>query len=120
MALPLIKKLQYYYGDTFDDYVITYKDSAGAAINLTGYTASMKIKTAAGGTTLLTLDSNGNGLVLDAANGKITFAASPTKMKSGTIQGGQVYYYDLQVGNTGDADVKTLLEGEIWVKSEIT
>lgn len=121
MALPLVKKLQYYYGDTFDDYVVTWKDNSGVAINLTGYTATMKIKTAAGGSTLLTLDSGvGNGLLIDAPNGKITFFASPAKMKSGTLVGGQVYYYDLQVSNTGDADVKTLLEGEFWVKAEIT
>jgi hypothetical protein len=121
MALPLAKKLQYYYGDTFDDYVVSYKDSAGVAISLVGYTASLKIKNAPGGTALLTLDSNvGGGLTLDGALGTITFNATPTKMKSGTLEGGKMYYYDLQVANTGDADVKTLLQGEFWVKAEIT
>lgn len=111
------EKLVYHYGDTFDDYVIDYVDEAGVAIDLTGYTARMKIKL--GATTALTLTSSTNdGITLDGAAGRLTFSGTPTKMKSGSLTGGNVYQYDLEV-SLGSI-TKTLIKGEFWVDAEIT
>src|SRR5262245_56024871 len=125
MARVLRKKLIYHYGDTFEGIEVLWKDANGNPINLAGYTATMRVKAVAGAgtgqTTLLILSSaGGDGLVIDAGNGKVTISATPTKMTtapSALVQG-QRYFYDLQVKNV--AETQTLLEGEFWVDPEVT
>ena len=123
MARVLTVNLVHQYGDTFDDYSVTWLNSSGTPINLTGYTATMRIKAKTGGgtgeTTLLTLTSAANdGLTIDAPNGKITFSGTPTKMTSGTLAQGVKYVYDLQVAS--GSEKKTLIRGDFFVDGETT
>lgn len=123
MGRVLTKPLVYHYGDSFNKYAVLWEDANGAPINLTGWTATMRIKAKAGGGTgeplVLELNSSGQGLSIDAVNGRINFNATPTKMKSGSLApaGGQ-YAYDLQVSNGVDAE--TLVKGPFWVDPEVT
>lgn len=112
--------LYYHYSDTFDDYQVIWKDGSGTPLNLTGYTATLRIKNTAGGTTALELNSSGgNGLVITPAAGLIDFQASSSKMKSGTLAPNTKYVYDLQVA-LGTSDIKTLIKGDFIVDAEIT
>ena len=121
MTRVLIEDLIYHYGDSFDDLIVVWQDASGVPISLSGYTATMRIRTAPAttGTFLLELTSAvSGGLTIDAPNGKITFAATPTKMKSGSLVQSQSYFYDLQVSN--GSETKTLLKGKFWVDPEVT
>lgn len=123
MARVKTVNLVYHYGDTFDDYSVIWLDSSEVPINLTGYTATLRIKdkAGAGATQLLQLSSTtADGLTIVAAAGRIDFSATATKMKSGTLVQNTVYYYDLQVATPSSADVKTLIKGQIWIDPEVT
>lgn len=110
--------LVYHYGDSFDDYKVIWKDAAGAAIDLSGYSAKFQVRDSAG---VLVLElTSGAGLTISAAAGTITFDATPvmmTQSPSALVQD-QKYKYDLQV-STGSA-VKTLIKGDFWVDKQIT
>lgn len=123
MALPVVRNIAYQFGDTFDDFYVVWLNDLDVPINLTGYTATMRIKAKAGGgtaeATVLLLDSAGaTGLVINAAAGTVTPAGTPTKMKSGTLEQGVKYTYDLQVANV--QETKTLMKGQFWVMPEVT
>lgn len=121
MARVVTANLIYQYGDSFDDYFVVWVDASGNPINLSGYTATMRIKAVAGGgtgeTTLLTL-AGGDGLTIDAPNGKISFNATATKMTGGTLVQNTKYKYDLQV--VSGTEKKTLIKGDFWVDPEVT
>jgi hypothetical protein len=119
MTRVLTRTLYYHYGDTFDDYQVIWKDGSGTPLNLTGYTATLRIKPQVGGSTALELNSSGNGLVITPAAGLIDFQASSTKMKSGSLAANTKYVYDLQVA-LGTSDIKTLIKGDFIVDAEIT
>lgn len=123
MARVKILNLVYHYGDTLDGLSVVWKDANETPINLAGYTATLRVKSVAGAgtgqTTLLVL-SGGDGLDVDAPNGKISLNATPTKMTtspSALVQG-EVYFYDLQVKNV--QETKTLLKGTFAVDKEVT
>lgn len=119
--MPRVKTvtLYWHYGDTFDDLRVTWVDEDNLPINLTGYTATMKIKETPGGTAKLTLSSPTGGISIPTpANGQIVFGATPTQMTAGTLVAGISYLYDLQVAS--GSDKKTLLRGSFIVDQEIT
>lgn len=120
MARVKIAHLVYHYGDSFDDYQVIWQDAAGVPINLAGYTATLRIRPTEShtGTLLLELTSSGQGLSINASQGLVDFVATPTKMKSGTLVGGNRYFYDLQVASP--AETKTLIKGQFWVDPEVT
>jgi len=74
-----------------------YKDPAGAAINLTGYTAALRIRRSySAGSTDVSLTSS-SGIVITAAVGQldVTIAAATTAGLSGS------YVWDLSVTSGG-------------------
>lgn len=102
-------------GSTFE-LVVEWKDPAGAAINLTGYTAAMQIRRTYGAPVLVSLTSPSGGITIDAALGKLTLtiARSTTQTLPAPVQG----VYDLEV-TTGTTTYR-LLEGSVLVTPEAT
>jgi len=100
---------------------IVWKDSSGAAVNLTGYTAKMQIrKSAASEEVLLELSSTNGKLVLTTGSG--TGAGTITMIFSATTTaaiGWSRGKYDLEL-TSADGTVTRLMEGEITVSKEIT
>lgn len=112
----------YHYGDTFDDPTsVQWKDSAGVAKDLTGYTADMKVKTAAGVEVLHLNTGTGGGLTIPTpANGTVVVNATPAVMTAGDLVEGTTYLYDFQVKSADGTIVKTLIKGDFRVDAQIT
>lgn len=103
-------------GATFSR-VINYKDSNNRIVNLTGYTASMQVRTAyLASSAYLTLDTTNGGIVITGATGKITLYASASTTQA--ITSGQ-YVYDLELSN-GSGAITRLLEGAFEISPEVT
>lgn len=100
------------------DITMTYKDSAGVAINLTGYTARMKIRPAVGGAELVSLTDGGaaNGITLGGAAGTIRIQRTAALTAAYTFTRGK---YDLEIVS-GAGVVTRLVEGNVQVLQEIT
>jgi hypothetical protein len=96
---------------------LSYKDSAGTAINLTGYTAAMQLrKTVSSATASLTLSSPSSGIVITGATGLINITITATQT---TALLPDLYVYDLEI--TSSAGVVTrLIEGSAIVSAEVT
>ena len=82
---------------------VTYKDSLGAPINLSGYTAEFQVRDVPGGRTVCATVDTTNGIVIDGVNGKVTVTVSSDLTKKFTIPKAA---YQLQI-NSGS--VKTTL-----------
>jgi len=96
---------------------LTYKDSSGAAINLTGYTAAMQIRdTVNSATTQLSLSSPSSGIVITAATGLITITITATQTR-GLVA--NTYVYDLEI-TSGSGVVTRLIQGSVIVNAEVT
>lgn len=96
------------------DLLLTYKDSAGVVINLTGYTARLKIRTAVAGTEVVSL-TEADGLVLGGAAGTIRIQRSATQTAAYTFTRG---VYDLEL--ISGAVVSRIIEGNVLVRLEVT
>ena len=95
---------------------LTWKDSTGAAVNITGYTARMQVReNYESESTLVSLTSAGGDIVLGGALGTIavTIAASVTQL----LQLEEAVY-DLELVN--GATVTRLLQGKATVSREVT
>ena len=95
---------------------LTWKDSTGSPVNLTGYTARMQVRTNyEAEDTLVSLTSSGGDITLGGALGTIavTIAASVT-------QGLQLdeAVYDLELVN--GATVTRLIQGRAIISREVT
>ena len=99
-------------GATFDR-TFTFRID-DALVNLTGYTAAMKLRASPKSTEVLSLQ-NGAGITLGGAAGTIALGITATQTKA--IEAGK-YYYDLEL--TQSATVTRLLQGEFLLTSEIT
>ena len=96
---------------------VTWEDSAGTPINLTGYTARMMVKKAPGQTAVISLTSaSGGGLTLGGAAGTIAIAITATVTAALTAG---PYKYDLELAS-GAGVVTRLLEGSFTIKPEVT
>ena len=95
---------------------LTYKDSNGTAINLTGYTAAMQIRTSyESSSTVISLTSS-SGIVITAATGLLTINITSTQTAALTPG---TYVYDLEI--TSGANVVTrLIQGSVMVSAEVT
>jgi hypothetical protein len=95
----------------------SYKDSAGVAINLTGYTAAMQLRSEPESTTTaLSLSSPSSGIVITGATGLI--AVHATAAQTGAIVEG-IYYYDLEI-TSASSIVTRLIQGQITVSPQVT
>jgi len=99
------------------DKVFVWKDSTGAVIPLTGYTAKMQIRqTVSSSTILLDLSTLNGRIILTPLSGQIQLLVSATDTAAITWQRGK---YDLElVSSTGV--VTRLLYGEVEVSKEVT
>jgi hypothetical protein len=96
--------------------VVTYKDSAGNPVNLSTYTARMKVRSSRGAPgAQLALTTGGSGIVLQS-NGEIeiTVPAATTAI----IPAGK-YRYDLEIMSSSGI-VTRVIEGEFTVSGEVT
>lgn len=95
---------------------ITYKNSSGVLVNLTGYTARMQIRrTTSSDDAYLRLTSSG-GIALGGAAGTIGITISAHAMA--TVPPGS-YVYDLEIIDT-NGKVTKILKGDFGVAAEIT
>ena len=101
-------------GATFSR-VVTWKNSAGALVNLTGYTAKMQIRESTDSPTVtLELSTANSKIVLGGALGTITITAQAADMNfSGR------YVHDLELTSSGGA-VTRLTMGMMIVRPEVT
>lgn len=101
--------------------VVAYKDSAGAAIPLTGYIARMTIRqTIDSSVALVTALSTGVSpkLVITTATGLITLTLPATETDDYAWIGG---YYDLEIEAAAPGSAVTrLLQGKVSVSREVT
>lgn len=87
----------------------------GTALDLTGYTAAMQVREAAGAATALISLTNGAGITLGGTAGTISIVVAATA--SAAITPGS-YSYDLEL-NSGQT-VTRLLEGSFNVSGNVT
>ena len=103
-------------GATFE-LTVTWKDSTGAAINLTGYSARMQVReTYSSASTVVSL-TNGSGITLGGAAGTIAILISATTTAALTAPFSGVY--DLELVSAGGV-VTRLLQGAATVTPEVT
>lgn len=104
---------------------LTYRDSTGALVNLTGYTARMQVRDGfeASAATLDLTTENG-GITLGGAAGTIAPLATATQMTAlsaadaSKFPPNKVYVYDLELIN--GAVITRLLQGTFTVVREVT
>lgn len=95
---------------------LTWNNSAGSPINLTGYTARMQVRQDYSSTSaVLTLTTENSGITLGGALGTIILSASATAMAALTAG---AYVYDLELVN-GNV-VTRLVQGAFAVNAEVT
>lgn len=105
-------------GSSFDRTVTWYSDAAGTTpVDLTGYTARMKVKTDDLATTILDSASNIT-LTLGGAAGtvRIQVTATVTAGLAATTKRSLAYDLELVNGST----VTRLIEGKVGVRREVT
>lgn len=96
--------------------VFAYKDSTGAAINLTGFSAKMQLRPNPGGTVGLELSTTNGKVVLGGAAGTVTVTFGHVDTTSLTLP---TYVYDLELTD-GSSNVTRLVQGTITVDPEVT
>lgn len=102
-------------GATFQR-TITWKDSTGALVNLTAYTARMQVRSIVSSSTVaLDLTTENGRITLGGAAGTITLNVPASAMDD--VAGGS-YAYDLEL--VSGATVTRLLMGSFTVRSEVT
>ena len=102
-------------GATFE-MTLTYADSVGVPINLTGYSAEMQVREEVGGRVLATA-STSNGSIVLSSGGQvvITLAAAQT-----SLIGAIVGVYDLFLKSPAGNPIRKLVYGNVTVKQSVT
>jgi len=95
---------------------VTYTDSTGAPINLTGYTAAMQVRQQYNSTDAdLTLTSPNGGIVITPLTGVIVITMTATQTAS-LEEGFYVYDVELTSGTFKDR----MMQGQLTVAPEVT
>lgn len=103
-------------GETFTR-VITWEDSAGDLVNLTGYSAKIQLRDTRTGTVIDEFtDTTPSGITLGGAAGTITWTVTATE--TGALPVGSLDY-DLRL-TSGTSVVTYLLAGHLNVQKRIT
>lgn len=105
---------------------LEYRDSSGALVNLTGYTARMDVRASddiaptSPGTPIVQLTTANGRITLGGALGTVALAltAAVTAALAPTPPGGW-YVYDLELVSAGGV-VTRLLQGRVSVPAEVT
>lgn len=96
---------------------LLWKDSAGAPINLTGYTARMQVRHKINDpTALLSLTTENSGIALGGAAGTINIVATAALTTTLTEKSG---VYDLELVASNGV-VTRLLQGVVTISPEVT
>lgn len=96
-------------GDTAAD-VFFIKNSAGVIVNITGYSFKLSLNANKAPTDELTLLYKLVGTLVDAPNGKVSFA--PTALQADQVPG--KYYYDVQMVDSAGAITTIALDAYIY------
>jgi len=95
---------------------VTWEDTNGNPINVTGYSAALQIRTSPlARTYVLSLSSPSNGITVDGVNGLFNIHATSTQ--TADIAPGR-YAYDLEI-NSGSV-ITRLIQGTIEVSANTT
>lgn len=95
---------------------VTWKDSSGTPVNLTGYTAKMQVRLGINEPTAAVEVTNTSGIVLGGSAGTIAITISATQMTALTAP--QTYVYDLRL-TSGDV-VTRLIDGTFTTVPAVT
>ena len=96
---------------------VTYQNPNGTAINITGYTAALQLRSLPSDpTAVLTLTTANGGITITGATGTVAITATATQTRE--IDEG-TYYYDLEITSTLGV-VTRLVQGQIVVSPEVT
>lgn len=96
---------------------LTYTDSAGVVVDLTGYSARMQLRTKiTDANIIISLTDLNSGITFDAPNGIINLFISDTNTAAFTFK---TAVYDLEIIAPG-GDVTRLLSGTITLSKEVT
>jgi hypothetical protein len=104
-------------GSTYST-VFTYTDSNSAAVNLTGFTARMQVRSvySVTGPAISLTTNGGGGIVLGGAAGTVTVTVSATVSASLVPKN---YVYDIELVSSGGVVTK-LIRGKMKVLPEVT
>jgi hypothetical protein len=96
---------------------LTWKDSAGSAVNLTSYTARMQLRPSvdAAGAAVLELTTENNRIVLGGTAGTIVLTVPASAMGSVAAD---TYAYDLEL--VEGSVVTRLVQGSFELRGEVT
>lgn len=115
-AEAAIANIEIEQGSTFNK-TLTYKDSNDVAIDLTGYTARMQIRSKITDATFIDELTTGNGrIVLGGAAGTIQLIFSDAVTAAYTFD---TALYDLELID-GSSNVSKLMKGKIILIKEVT
>ena len=124
-------------GETFQT-TITYKDSTGSPVDLSGYEAAMQMKTEFGGGSTMTISSSLDVPYPSGADlsGSKFISLSGSYPHNSALSSGSIglyvgydvtdgiasgdYLYDLELTNTTTYERVRLLQGKIKVDNEVT
>jgi hypothetical protein len=96
---------------------VTYENPNGTAINITGYTAALQLRSLPSDpTAVLTLTTANSGITITGATGTVAITATATQTRE--IDEG-IYYYDLEITSTLGV-VTRLVQGQVVVSPEVT
>lgn len=95
----------------------TWRDSSGTAVNLTGYTARMQVRSAYEATSTILSLTSGSGITLGGAAGTIAITASANATAALTAPWSGVWDLELV---SGGGEVTRLMEGAVTVTPEVT
>jgi len=98
---------------------VTYKNPNGTAINITGYTAALQLRSLpSDATAVLTLTTQNGGITITGNTGTVAIQATATQTRD--IDEGN-YFYDLEIYSNSNPSVTTrLIQGQIVVSAEVT
>lgn len=111
-AMPANYDLIVYQGDALS-FTITVKDSIGAAVNLTGYTAKAQLKTSYSDGSPIAFVTT----ITTPASGVVSVYLAPATTTA--LIPGSAYIYDFQLTAPG-GDVRTYLKGDVTVLPQVT
>lgn len=94
---------------------LSYKDSNGDPVNLTGYTAQLQLRTSYDAALASLNLSTGSGITITANSGLI--AINATASQTGALVAGD-YVYDLEITLSGV--VTRIIQGRATVRPQVT